>query len=183
MPEIVRSSYELALLLHLLTVVATFAASGVLHFGLIRMRTAGDVSVARDGAGLVRTLAPRMPLFIVALLVTGGWLTAQRWTWSTPWVATAVIGLVLMGALSGAVLKPRFGKVGAALAATAQQKVEGDLAATVRDPIVWTIATLQPALATGILAVMALKPAPVGCAVVMAVAIGVGLLVARATKV
>lgn len=179
MPEIVRSSYELALLLHLLTVVAAFAATGILHFGVLRMRTAGDVAVARDGAGLVRSIAPVMPIFIVLLLATGGWLTAQRWSWSTPWVTTAVAGLVLMVLISVTILKPRMGKVGAALASTSQERVEGDLAATLRDPLAWTAVMLQPAIATGILALMALKPDPLGCAVVMAVTIGLGLLLAR----
>jgi hypothetical protein len=177
--DIIRSWYEFALLLHLLAVAAAFAATGILHFAVQRMRTSDDVAAARDGAGLVRVVAPRMPVFVVLLLLTGAWLTGQRWSWATPWVVTGVAGLVAMIAISAAILKPRLARAGAALATTTEPRVQGALAAVVRDPLAGIAAVLQPSIATGILAVMALKPGPLGCALVMLLILAAGLVLGR----
>lgn len=179
MREIVHSWYEFALLLHLLVVAAAFAASGILHFAVVRMRTAEDLTVVRDGAGLVRAVAPKMPIFIVLLLLTGAWLTQLRWTWSTAWVVTAVAGLVVMVVISVTILKPRLARAGAALATVSGPVLDGTVAALVRDPLTGAASVLQISIATGILAVMALRPGPLGCVVVMVLIAGAGLVIGR----
>jgi hypothetical protein len=165
--------YLLGKFLHVASVIAAFVASSQLHAALGRLRNAEDAGTARAAAGLLARLGPKMPLFLVALLLTGSWLTQQHWNFHLPWVGVGIGGLVVMLAVSGAAIKPRSQAVTAGLASV-EGPLDAELRTMVRDPALWAWAHVPAPVAAGIVFDMVLKPGWVGslAAVVVAVAIG-----------
>ncbi len=148
--------YLLALFLHISAVVAAFSATTVLHQGVWRLFRADTAAEARAAAIQVARSGGRMPLFALALFLTGSWLVVQQWRWNAPWVEAGIAGLVTMVALGGAVLRPRLLAILNAIGSA-----EGPLpeaAARLRVRPLWSGAFIPPMIATGIMFDMVMKP-------------------------
>ncbi len=176
--EILARLYSELLFLHLVAVVAGFSGAALIHFGLGRMRAAQTADRALDGAQVVGRIGPLMPLVSLALFLTGAALTLARWSWQTPWVDVAIIGLVAMLVISVALFKPRMAALGPRLAQAGGGRVEGELAARVQDPVLRVASHLQPFLALGIMFVMATKPGFEGGAAVLVLAAAAAVVTA-----
>lgn len=168
-------AYLVALFLHLVVVGLAFCAIALIHFHLWQLRRTDQVVAARRSIAVIASSARSMPLIAVLLFVTGGYMTQVRWTWRTPWVELAVIGLLALLVIGLAVLKPRLVRTVRALMQTADARVTPEIEALLRDPVVWVGTHLQPMLVVGVMFVMVRKPGLVvgTAALLVAVAIGV----------
>lgn len=132
--------FGIVLYLHLLAVAAAFFFAAYVHGNLERVgnaRTTPDALAAlrlaaRGCTGLLRTS--------VALVATGAYLTQTAFTWTTPWIDLALLGLIALAALA-AIARARCQRLAAA-----------------RDPWLRAAHALLPLLILGIMAIMILKP-------------------------
>lgn len=171
------TQYTIALFVHLFVVVSAFSMAWLIHHGLFQMHRARTVAEARAAVGLVGRLGPRMPLYALALFLSGAWLTAQRWPWNTPWLTAAFIGLTLMLVFGVAVLRPRLLKLRTALGEQ-DGPIPAPARTLMRDGTLWVGANVQPMIAMGIMFDMTIKPTLGASLGFIGIAMGVGALAA-----
>jgi hypothetical protein len=168
------SAYHVVLFLHLVFLVASFAAAGLLHLALLRLHAGGTAPEARQAALLAQRAGRALPLGALGLFATGAYMVADAWSWGDSWVICSIAGLVLMEAIGGAVL----GRRGDALL-HALEGAEGPLpaaaAARLRDPVLWHASNVPTALAFGVMFVMVTKPGWLGSLVTLVIAVGLGV--------
>lgn len=153
---------DVVLFLHIAVAVFTFGIAGLLLTGLTQMRRAESVAVLRSWEGLTHRIEPWFPILVLVLIALGGWLIAlsdDEFGWGDGWVLTSVITLVIMEAYGGIVLAPNGKRLHAMLETVPDGPVPAEVAAALRNPLVWAGAWGETGLATAILFLMPTKPA------------------------
>lgn len=172
------------LFLHISVAIAAFMVGGVLHTALQMMPRAATVQEMRPWARVVHRLDPLFPFLALALLGLGAWLVHLEGDegvgWSSGWVITAVVALVVVEAASGALLAPRAKALVADIQAAADGPVPDAIRAQAKDPVIWNLAHVATVGFLGVVFVMAAKPTGWLAAVVVAVACALGVVVAQA---
>lgn len=179
-------AYDVALFIHLLGVITLFVAMGLVQRGGAGVRTAATVEHLRLWLGLVRTTQRMFPAAIVLLLASGLFMTADAWTFTTPWVVVALVGLAAVAALGGVVVGRGFAAIGEAAARAGEGALPADLAGLIARRGLWFSASALNGAAIGILWLMATKPGwTVSVAAVCALAVLggiVGFAIARPNR-
>jgi hypothetical protein len=104
--------------------------------------------------GLVETTGRMFPLALLFILGSGLYMTDQVWSFDTPWIAVAIVSVVLMGVIGGAVVGRGFSAMGRAAAAGPSS----DLARAVAVPLPWIAATALNGMGIGVVWLMTIKP-------------------------
>lgn len=152
------TAYELALFAHLLGVVTLFAAIALVEAAGARLRRAAKVELLRPWVDLTRWVAPLFPIALLTVVASGLFMTADSWTFTTPWVVAAIVAVVVLGGIGGSVQSRYFAAIGRAAAASEDGPVPQRLRALLAAPALW-IAVIAPDIATvGILWTMVTKP-------------------------
>lgn len=151
--------YEIVLFLHLLTIGIAFLAIGMMLLAVLQLRNAETVSDALRAIAASASVEKVMPLATVLLLLTGGYLTQVRWTWTTPWVDVAIAGLLLITFIGAVGLGSRARALHAELEAARGNAIDATLSARVHDPFLMVGSGLNVGLVAGVMYVMVLKPA------------------------
>src|SRR5579875_786376 len=96
------------LFLHIAVVLAAFMIAAVLHAALNVMPRVATADQARPWAHTVHRLEPLLPVSALVILALGAWLVhLEGVSWSTGWVLTPLIALIVIEGLAGAILAPR----------------------------------------------------------------------------
>ena len=162
------TAYEFALFAHLLGVVTLFAAIALIETASARLRRAASVEHVRLWVELTRSTAPLFPVALVTVLGSGLFMTADSWTFTTPWVVVATAGVVVLGGIGGSVQGLRLATIGRTAAAAQDGPVPQNLTELIAAPALW-MAVVAPDVATlGILWTMATKPGWTGSTVAVA---------------
>lgn len=149
-------AYSVALFVHLLGVVTFFIAIGITQRGGARVRQADTVEHVRLWLGLMQTTRGTWPASIGMILGAGLYMTADSWSFKTPWIATALVGVAVM--LLGGLLM-----VGRRIGRMAALSVDADsltppLAKLIAAPTTWMSVSALNGMALAILWLMAAKP-------------------------
>jgi hypothetical protein len=171
-------TYQLLLFLHFMALLGAFGTAVLGHVAQRGLRNAELVADAKVNLMAAARLAARLPQWALALFLTGGALTQARWSWSTPWIVCATLGLVVMVSTGVAYLKPRMQALGAMLGKASGPRVEGELAAALSAPHWWVVGHVPTAIAMGIVFIMVMKPGWIGCITTLVIAIAVGIVYA-----
>lgn len=169
-------TYLIAKYLHLVAVVTAFGASTVMHFSLSRVTKAERRSPAEDALGTLRFLGPRMPIFIAALFITGGYMTQARWGWNMPWIQVSTAGLLSMLIVSGAILKPRMGAMATRLAQSGDDRLSVEMRASMRDPLLSGASNFQTSMSLTVMFLMVTKLGMPGSLIAVVVAVALAAL-------
>jgi hypothetical protein len=144
---------------------------------LVRAKT---VQEARPFAHLVHKLDPLFPFFALAILGFGFWLIGAspkhgdgHWKVGDGWILTALISLIVIEGLAGALLAPHSKKLVAAIQEAPDGPLSGELRTQSRDPFIWYLAHTATVGFLGVVFVMTNKPS--GGIAVLIVIIGVVL--------
>jgi hypothetical protein len=112
--------YSLILFAHLVAVVTVFFVVGLMVAAVVRILNAATPLEALRACGTIAKGEKSMPIVTAALLVTGSYMTHDRWTWTTPWIDAGIAGLIAMALFGAAFLGPRLSKLHAILQEAAQ---------------------------------------------------------------
>jgi hypothetical protein len=171
------TAYELALFAHLLGVVTLFAAIALVESAGIRLRRAASVEQVRLWVGLTRSAAPLFPVAVLTVLGSGLFMAADSWTFSTPWVVVAIVAVVVLGGIGGAVQGRYFAAIARAAAATEDGLVPQRLSELIAAPALWVAVVAPDVGAVGVLWTMATKPGWTGSIVAVAGLAMIGAIV------
>ena len=171
--------YGVVLFLHLCALLAAISAGALAHLAEARMRDAVSVEFLRPWARLLGRLGKVFPIALLVLLGSGAYLVHRSWTWSAGWVDVSIVGVVLLFASGGGLVRAR----GVALRRALMAAGDGPVSPEVRRLIVKHPAAfaswMNTGLAIGIVFAMTAKPALPGSvlALVVGAAAGLGLAV------
>jgi hypothetical protein len=177
---------DLALFLHILTLLAAIGLGSILHAAEWQARSATTT-------GELRTLsrpyawAKLFPLLILLLFGTGAWLVhldQPAYDWDSPWVWTAIVSLVVLLVSGGAILSRHAKHYGAMLAQAPDGPITPELRAAAFDRTAWATSHMNTALAVSVVLNMVNKPDDAATAVItnvagFAIGVGIGLVGAR----
>lgn len=148
--------YDIALFIHLLSLLLAATATVLTTFGAVRLRDVTSVGEAGEWLRLVGKAVPLFPLAILGLVGTGVYMTEARWSWSAPWIQAAVLGLGMI-VLLGSGIEANRGKVLRRELATSGLSLRARR--LLRDPVSWTAKVLTQTLVIAVVFVMTMKPA------------------------
>lgn len=173
------------LFLHISVAIVAFAMAGVMHSGLQVMGRARRVEEVRTWGAVMHRVEPLFPVMALLLLGLGAWLvhlgqhTDDKFSFSTGWILTAIITLVVVEAIGGAVLAPRGKKLSELVAAAPDGEVTPEIRAAARDPLFWDMAHLTTFGFLGVVFIMAAKPDGAWAAVFPIAGAVVGVVLSR----
>jgi hypothetical protein len=130
------------------------------------------VDVARGRTGWA------FPVSILGLFATGAYLTADRWTWSTPWIDVSVAALVLVTLQGPLVAGPRSSALTQALEDNGPGRLGERARRAARDRVLWIVVLANPGVVLGIAWNMIAKPAAAGAIAAVVTGYAVGALAA-----
>lgn len=171
---------EVVLFLHITVALAAFSIATVIHTGEWGSRRVTTVAELRTWAGVIRRFGQLFPIMIGLLLVLGAWLVSLsdgKFDWGDGWVASAVVALVVLGAIGGAVLDPAAKRLVARLAAAPDRPVTPELRAAACNPVTWALGHLSTGLALGVVFTMTTKPSAGDALAVLVVGSGLGAVI------
>jgi len=171
------SVYSISVFLHIVGALGIFAAIGLEWAGRSNLRRATDTTQVREWIRLLaapRTVGGPSALLV---LVTGIYMSATRWG-PQGWTLVALVGMVGVAAVGGAVGGRRVSAIAQALPAEA-----GPVSPTLRqrldDPALTLSLWTRTALLLGIVFLMSVRPGWGGAVAVMGIALLLGIAAAR----
>jgi hypothetical protein len=167
------AGYQIALTIHLLSLLLATAAAALSTFGALRLRHADSVADAASWLAFVGKVVRAFPVAIVGLLASGAYMTHQRWSWSVPWIDAALVGLGLIIVLGSGIERARGQALSRALAASGMSPGARRL---LRDPVAWTAKMTTLTLVVSVVFVMTVKPGAAGCVAAIVVAVAAGAI-------
>jgi len=150
--------YSTALYVHLLAVAGAFFCMGMMLVSMLQVHAATRVSDALRFAATTEKTAKIMPLATVLLLLTGGYMAHDRWSWSAAWVDLSLAGLLIVTFFGAGVLGSRERGLHKALSAAQSENLDGALEAQVRSPFLVAGSGLNAGLVCAVMYVMVAKP-------------------------
>lgn len=171
-------AYNVALFLHIVGVLALFAAFGVLLAGMVGMLRASTVERARAGAGLAHGIGPVFPIPNALILLAGLYMAATEWGWTTPWIDVSLVGLLVMALLGRFVIGSRIEAAYEAALAAPEGPIPDALHRRRADLGLWTTVLTFVSVVVGIVFLMVVKPGLAGVLATIGIAVVIGLAAA-----
>ncbi len=162
------------LFIHILGGIGLFIGGMCELVGLRLLLRAKDVEFLRAATTLSRLALAIDPVSSLAVVVTGLYFVITAWGWSVAWINVALASFALITLLAPALQGRRFLAIQRAVARTPDGPVPADLRRLIQDPVLRISVQSVLPLATGLLALMVLKPMLVGAILIMAIALLLG---------
>src|SRR5207302_2768437 len=170
------SVYNIFLFFHICRAIGYFLSSGVWLLGLSILQRAQRVEQVRTIASLTAQAGPVSGISVLLLLLTGFYMVASAWNFTTGWIDVAHISLALISPCGAALIEPRR----RAINRLAQETPDGPIPATlqrlIHNSVLRTAIQTLPLLLLGIVFLMTTKPSLIDSLIVMAVALALGLV-------
>jgi hypothetical protein len=163
------------LFLHILGGIGLFIGGMCELVGLHLLLRAKDVEVLRTATTLTRLALVVDPVSSLTVAATGLYFVVTAWGWAVPWIDVALISFALITFAAPALQGRRFLVIHRIIGQVPDGAAPEHLRLLIHDPILRvSVQTVLP-LATGLLALMVLKPALVGALLIMGIALLVGI--------
>lgn len=170
-------TYHVVLYLHLLSLFIGIGAGSVLLTCLFQLKAARTVEQAVPWGIVSGKVARLFPVAILGLFLTGAYMTHKFWTWGTPWIVIAIVGLVVLGAQGGGIAERTAKKLQAAMMANGPGPLGPEARRMTLHPGLWVVELSNLCIVLAIVWNMTEKPGWAGAiaSVVIAYAVGAGL--------
>ncbi|HEX7105684.1 MAG TPA: hypothetical protein VF218_06955 [Acidothermaceae bacterium] len=175
--------YGFVLFLHITVAIVAFMMAGVLHAALQALARAGDVREMRSWGLLIHRLDPLFPFAALLLLGFGAWLihlSGGGVSWGDGWLLTSLISLIVVEGASGVLIAPKAKAAVKLIDEAPDGAVPAELRRLSVDPAIWHVAHVATFGFTGVVFLMAAKPAGGLAVVIVIVAAAIGVLVSLA---
>jgi len=163
------------LFVHILGGIGLFVGGMCELVGLRFLLRAKSVEFLRAATALSRLALVIDPLSSLAVVVTGLYFVITAWGWSVAWINVALASFALITLLAPALQGRRFLAIQRAVARTPDGPVPVDLRRRIQDPVLRASVQSVLPLATGLLALMVLKPMLVEAVLIMVIALLLGI--------
>lgn len=173
--------HALLLFIHILGGVGLFIGGTCELVGLQLLLRAKSVEFLRAATTLTRLALVVDPLSGIAVAATGLSFIITAWGWSVAWIDVALASFALITLAAPALQGRRFLAIHRIVAHTPDGAVPENLHRLIHDPVLRVSVQCVLPLATGLLALMALKPGLVEALVIMGVALLAGIATALLT--
>jgi hypothetical protein len=156
--------FGVVLFLHIAVAIVAFAIAGVLHASLQALARGRTTQELRLWGRAMERLEPLFPILAALLLGLGIWLvhlghrTDDGFSFKDGWVVTAIVTLVAVEAMGGAVLAPHGKKLCALIEQAPDGAVSPELRAAATHRPFWHLAHLTTFGFLGVVFLMAAKP-------------------------
>ena len=156
--------FGVVLFLHITVAILAFAMAGVMHTSLQAVARARTTQELRSWGRVMHRIEPLFPVMALLLLGLGVWLvhlghrTGDAFSFKDGWIITAIVTLVAVEAIGGAVLAPRGKKLTELIDAAPDGAVSAEIRAGALDPMVWYAAHITTFAFFGVVFLMAAKP-------------------------
>jgi hypothetical protein len=168
-------THAIAMLVHVLGLIAVFAGFAIQHRAGARLRKTTRYEEARLWAELLLATRAMVPSGAVMLLVSGGYLSRAMWPNLPAWLVVAIASVLFIGVMALAVGR-RFAAMNASLAVG-----EGPLSAvakqTIGDTFAWAAHSAANGAALGTLWLMAANPGTLEAVLAVLLPAAIGLVV------
>lgn len=165
--------YSLMLFFHFVFLIAAVAATALVGYAALRLRSAETAADATLWGNFVRRVVPVFPIASLGLIGTGAYMTAIAWSWSTPWVIAGLAGLFMIMLLGSGVEGSRGRATRAELRAAGMSPRARQLLC---DPLAWSAKVMTWTLVLAVTFVMTAKPTALICAAALAAALVGGVI-------
>lgn len=169
------TGYSLALFLHLLFVLLATAGMVLTSLAVMRLRRCTRAVDARHWVAFTERVVPVFPIAVLGLVLTGAYMTHERWTWSTPWVEAALTGLAFIVVLGTGIEGSRLRALKRELDAAGLSERAWYLLC---DPVTCTSKVVMLTLVVAVVFVMTVKPLAAGSVAAIAAGVASGVVVA-----
>jgi hypothetical protein len=166
------SPHSVAVFLHVVGALGLFAALGLEWASVRNLSASVTTGQAREWMKLLRSLRRVEGPSLLALLVTGLYVSAVTGG-GRPWIGLGILGLFVIAAL-GWLTSRRLRRVERVLPANGGPSTP-ELARLLADPVFTLSAWLRTALALGIVFIMSTKPDRAGAFTALGIALVLGL--------
>jgi hypothetical protein len=150
------TTYTIALFVHLIGVVVIFIALGIGQRAGARMRGARSIEHVRLWLGLLKVTTPMFPTALVLLLGSGLFMTADSWSFTTPWVGVSIGAVLTVGAVGAGLAIRGFGRMETAVEAALEMTDE--IRSVLDDPSTWAALFAVNGMSLAVLWLMVVKP-------------------------
>lgn len=171
-------TYHVVLYLHLLSLFIGIGAGSVLLTCLFQLKAARTVEQAVPWGIVSGKVARLFPVAILGLFLTGAYMTHKFWTWGTPWIVIAIVGLALLGAQGGGIAEHTAKKLQAAMMANGPGSLGPEARRLTLHPGLWVVELSNLGLVLGIVWNMTEKPGWGGAIAAAAIGYAVGAVLA-----
>lgn len=169
--------YSTFLFVHIVGALGLFASLAVEQAALFHLRRAGTNAQAREWLSLLRAMRRIQGPSALALLATGLYMMATRWSHQA-WAGLGLVGMILMAAIGVVVTGRRMKAIGQAVFSG-----DGSLPPAIRerlaDPVLRLSFAVRLALALGVVFNMSVKPTAVWAVAALIAAAALGVLATR----
>lgn len=152
--------YHVALVIHLLTLVAAGSVSAIVHLAESRGSRAATIGEAVPWHRIAGSAARFFPIVIVLLFVSGSYMVTAGggWSWSTGWIDAGIVACALLLGVGG-YIGTRARRAGLEMKQLASQPGGAAAAPPAHDTVISTLSWSNTGLAMSVVVVMTLKPA------------------------
>jgi hypothetical protein len=171
--------YKIALFIHVVSVLALFTAAGIEITEMVGLRRSATVETVRAWARGTAFVGRVFPISSVVILVSGLFMMVAAWPGNTPWAITALVSLVVLAILGGAINGKRLEAIHSAAEAAPAGPIPATLRQQINDPVLWTSVQTMTVGALGIVYLMTVKPGWVASVVCMLIALAIGVASAQ----
>ncbi|MDX6199283.1 MAG: putative integral rane protein [Actinomycetota bacterium] len=174
------SQYEVVLSLHILAVIIGFGVAAVAHTTMFRLRNASTMQQVRTHLPILDKVGPLFPVAAILLFVFGAYLIQisphdEKFHWSDGWVITAIVTLVVVEAVGGAVIGRGAKVMAGKLEGVPDGPVDASTRAVLADKGVWIGSHFTTAAIASVVFVMVGKPSGAGAVVIVVIGSLVGI--------
>jgi hypothetical protein len=170
------SLYSIALFIHVIATMAMFIVIGIVMVSVSLMRQAQTAEQLHDKVVLAHGADKLMAPILLLVLIPAIYMVFATWGWTTAWINTALISLVLVSPLGPAVNARRLKAIYDAVKAAPVGQLSAELLKQIDDQVLWASCCIFTGVLTGIVFLMTVKPGLIGSIATIVVSLLLGII-------
>jgi hypothetical protein len=168
--------YPYALFFHIVGVIGLFISMSLELAIVFRLRAAQTTAQIHEWMAINRAIEKILPISALLILVSGLTMLFTVWGWGQAWIDLSLGLLIVVGVLGAVINAPRIKAIQKAVEAAPAGPVPASLQKLISDPVLRAYALIPGFMALGAVSLMTLKLDWIGSAVVIIIALIVGIV-------